>query len=104
MSIDKKLIKEIQLDREEIEILEEQEKNEWIPVNNLEEIKQEAQKIAKNTIGSMKKNKSITIRINDAVLNKIKAKSLASGIPYQTLITEKINELAFYNTVVKMPY
>lgn len=43
----------------------------------------------------MKKNKSITIRINDNLLNKIKAKSLAIGIPYQTLITQKLSELAF---------
>ena len=96
MSVDKDFIKKMQLDQEEIELLEEQERNEWISANNLEKTKETAQKIAKNTINNMKKNKSITIRINDAVLNKIKAKSLATGIPYQTLITEKINELALY--------
>lgn len=96
MAIDKKFIKEMQLDQEEIEFLEEQDRGEWVSSKNLEDTKQKAQVIAKNTIKNMKKNKSITIRINSAVLNKIKAKSLASGIPYQTLITEKINELAFY--------
>ena len=96
MSLDKNFIKKMQLDQEEIELLEEQDKGEWVSTKNLEETKQKAQIIAKNTIKNMKKNKSITIRINSAVLNKIKAKSLASGIPYQTLITEKINELAFY--------
>ena len=96
MSIDNKLIKEMQLDPEEIELLEEQDRNEWVSTNNLEDAKQKAQIIAKNTIKNMKKNKSITIRINSNILNKIKAKSLASGIPYQTLITQKINELASY--------
>ena len=89
MSIDNKLIKEMQLDPEEIELLEEQDRNEWVSTNNLEDAKQKAQIIAKNTIKNMKKNKSITIRINSNILNKIKAKSLASGIPYQTLITQK---------------
>ncbi len=96
MAIDKKFINGMQLDQEEIEFLEEQERGEWKSVGNLEETKQTARVVAKNTIKNMKKNKSITIRINDVVLNKIKAKSLATGIPYQTLITEKINELAFY--------
>lgn len=96
MATDKKFIKGMQLDQEEIEFLEEQERGEWKSVGNLKETKQTARVVAKNTIKNMKKNKSITIRINDVVLNKIKAKSLATGIPYQTLITEKINELAFY--------
>ena len=44
----------------------------------------------------MRRNKSITIRINNIVLNKIKAKSLTTGVPYQTLIVKKINKLAYY--------
>ena len=96
MTIDKTIIEEMILDEEEIRLLEEQEKGEWIESNDLEYLKNDAKIIAKNTIDKMKKNKSITIRINDTVLNRIKAKSLALGVPYQTLITGKINELAYY--------
>lgn len=77
--------------------MEEYERNEWLSTNNMDKIKTVAKEIARNTIKSMKKNKSITARINDTVLNKIKAKYLFSlGIPYQTLIIQKINELATY--------
>ena len=96
MPIDKKLIEDLQLDQEELELLEEQDKNELVSTKNLKSLQHDAQVIAKNTIKNMKKNKSITIRINNGVLNRIKAKSLAMGIPYQTLITEKLNELAVY--------
>ena len=94
--ISKKTIKELQLDEEEIKLLEEQENDEWIENENLFQTKNTAKEIADNTIKNMRRNKSITIRINDTVLNKIKAKSLATGIPYQTLIVKKINKLAYY--------
>ena len=96
MAVDKKIIEEMMLDEEEIKLLKEQEMGEWVESSDLEYSRNNAKIIAKNTIDNMRKNKSITIRINDVVLNRIKAKSLALGIPYQTLITGKINELAYY--------
>lgn len=94
--ISKKIIKELQLDEEEIKLLEEQENDEWIENKNLFQTKNTAKIIANNTIKNMRRNRSITIRINDTVLNKIKAKSLVAGVPYQTLIVKKINELVYY--------
>lgn len=91
----KKYIFKIQTYKEELDFIKEDLNNEWVSTNNIKYIKEEAKIIAKNTIKNMKKNKSITIRINDNLLNKIKAKSLAIGIPYQTLITQKLSELAF---------
>lgn len=94
--ISKKTIKELQLDKEEIDLLKEQENDEWIENENLFQTKNTAKIIANNTIKNMRRNKSITIRINNIVLNKIKAKSLTTGVPYQTLIVKKINKLAYY--------
>ena len=96
MTITKDFIKRMELDDEETKILEEQDRDEWVSSANIKNIKAEAKEIAKNTKIAMRKNKSITIRINDFVLNKIKAKALSLGIPYQTLITQKMNELVNY--------
>lgn len=34
----------------------------------------------------LKKNKNINIRLQEATLNKLKAKAAEEGLPYQTLI------------------
>lgn len=55
MLVDKKLIEDLQLDQEELELLEEQDKNEWVSTKNLKSLQHDAQVIAKNTIKNMKK-------------------------------------------------
>lgn len=45
--------------------------------------------IARNTL---KKNKSITIRIAERDLQKIKARAAEQGLPYQTLLTSMIHK------------
>ena len=57
MTIDKKIIEEMILDEEEIRLLKEQEKGEWVESNDLDYLKNDAKIIAKNTIDKMKKIK-----------------------------------------------
>lgn len=52
------------------------------------------QKTARNHMAAIKKygkkNRSITIRINDTVLNLVKEKAKLIGIPYQSLLSSNI--------------
>lgn len=87
MTIEKAFIEKWKLDEEEIALLEAEEKiTEPSHPKNKKELMELSQIAANNTLEKLKQNKSITIRVNESVLNKIKAKSLSMGIPYQTLI------------------
>ena len=41
---------------------------------------------------AFKKNKRINIRISEKDLNRLKAKSLEEGVPYQTLVSSLIHK------------
>ena len=43
---------------------------------------------------SPRKNKSVTLRMQEADLNKIKNKALLLGVPYQTLISSLLHRYA----------
>jgi predicted DNA binding CopG/RHH family protein len=98
MSINKKYGKIPVLDKEEAEIITSLENGEWKSVGKKEFEKQKSllTDAANNTVKKFKKNKSITIRINENILEKIKAKAMIIGIPYQTMISEAIYELSVY--------
>jgi predicted DNA binding CopG/RHH family protein len=51
-------------------------------------------KLIKTSDNYSKKNKSITLRINQTILRKVKAKALKEGIPYQTLLSSLNNQYA----------
>jgi len=72
---EKKLKKEIQND-------------EWQPVKNLEEEKIKL----KNALIEKHKKKSISIKLTENDIRKLKKKSLETGIPYQTLIESLIHQ------------
>jgi predicted DNA binding CopG/RHH family protein len=74
---------------EEKQIIKDFEKNKFQSISNLERTKKRYSTIAKNTL---KKNKSITIRLADRDIQKVKAKAMEEGIPYQTLITSIIHK------------
>ncbi len=78
--------KNLQLDQKEKETLKAYEKGEFksMPLTKLELKKY--QEAARYTLRLMKKNKQISVRINEDVLNKLKVKAVQEGIPYQTLI------------------
>lgn len=75
------------LDKEEKEILNSYEKNEFTEIPDMEaEIKKHVE-YAKAT---HLKNKRINIRISQKDLESIQRKALEEGIPYQTLIASLI--------------
>jgi len=76
------------LDREEKEILEAYENDEFVEIPEMDsEIKRHIG-YAKETF---RKNKRINIRISQKDLESIQRKSLEEGIPYQTLISSLIH-------------
>lgn len=92
-----KTIKELEkdyvkgLDPEEIEILQDLEAGKYIPVENQEEEKERIKQIFKE---NFEKRKPIHIKPLEADILKIKAKALAKGIPYQTLINSILHQFA----------
>lgn len=70
-------------DEEEIEILDNYKKNKLIQSETKVTDILEAREIANNSIS---KSKHISIRLSEKDLTKLKAKSLESGIAYQTII------------------
>jgi predicted DNA binding CopG/RHH family protein len=79
----------MKLDKYEKELEDSFERGEWISVKNLSAEKKKMVKIAQATI---KKNKTMNIRINEMDLNSLKARALEEGIPYQTLVTSVLHK------------
>lgn len=82
-------MKYYELTKEEQVMLEAIENGEFRPVQNQAEAKKRAIEAALNTLN---KNKNINIRLTERDLQKIKAKSVGEGIPYQTLISSIIHK------------
>ena len=81
--------KDIKLAKEEIGILKSAESGEFVSVASKKNITQYS-KIAKATSA---KNKTISIRISESDLMKLKAVALQEGLPYQTLISSSLHKL-----------
>ena len=75
-------MKYYELTKEEQEILNSVERGEWKPVKNLAEEKKRLRQIARNTLNKLR---TINIRLSERDLQKLKAKAVREGIPYQTL-------------------
>jgi len=82
-------MKYIQLDEEEKQILEDYEKGEFKSVKNLEKEKKRYQQYAKNTINKLK---NINIRLSVRDVEKLKARSIETGLPYQTLVAAVLRQ------------
>ncbi len=76
------------LTKEEKEILESLDRNEWKSVIN-KESRKSFKEYAQNTLV---KDKRINIRLNEKDLKKLKAKAAEEGILYQTLISSLIHK------------
>lgn len=76
------------LDKDEKELAESLEKEEW--VSDL--TKKEKKRHAECARYSMGKQKRINIRMTERDLNKIRAKAIEEGIPYQSLISMLIHK------------
>ena len=76
------------LDKEEIELAESLEKEEWIS----DLTKKEKKKYEEYARYSLSKRKRINIRMSERDLKKIQAKAVEEGIPYQSLISMLIHK------------
>ena len=75
------------LDKEEKEIIESYENDEWISSDD--KLKESITKAAQK---SQLKNKRINIRLTEKDYHDIQAKAQEEGIPYQTLISSIIHK------------
>ena len=79
------------LSTEEKAIIEYVESNHVISIDNVENEKNRYMQIA---LSQMSKKKAIIIRLLESDIERIKAKSLSQGLPYQTLISSLIHQYA----------
>ena len=84
-------MKYFELDKEEQKLLDEVEKGEWISVRNLARAKNAAIRAARNTLN---KTRNINIRLSERDLQKVRARAVEEGIPYQTLVASVVHKYA----------
>ncbi len=82
-------LKYFELDKEELNLLEEYEKGEWIPEKDQAKARKQLMEAAKNTLNKIK---NINIRISERDLQRLKSKAAKQGIPYQTLVASLIHQ------------
>jgi len=61
-------------------------------INKLKHVSDKKRKKIENILAQAKKNRSISLRISNFDLEKIKEKAIAEGIPYQTLINSVLHK------------
>jgi len=77
------------LTKEEQEILDSFERDEWVPAKNQAKRKAELMTYARNTL---KKDKRLNIRISERDLTELQRKAVSEGLPYQTYIASVIHK------------
>jgi len=82
--------------KEEKEILDSFEKDEWVPVTNLTKRKKELMAYARNTL---RKDKRLNIRISERDLLELQKKAVNEGLPYQTYVSSIIHKFINGNLV-----
>ena len=78
----------IKLNKEEKEILDSYENDEWVSVSTEQDIAK-YKAAAKNTF---KKDKRVNIRISRSDLDLLQEKALIEGLPYQTLMSSVLHK------------
>jgi predicted DNA binding CopG/RHH family protein len=84
------------LTKEEKDILDSFEKDEWVPVTNLTKRKKELMAYARNTL---RKDKRLNIRISERDLLELQKKAVKEGLPYQTYVSSIIHKFINGNLV-----
>ncbi len=79
----------VKLDKEEADLLNSYESEEWQPIDKLEV---EVQKYREYARATFKKDRRVNIRISSKDLEGIQKKALEEGIPYQTLIASILHK------------
>ncbi|MDA0263765.1 MAG: antitoxin [Chloroflexi bacterium] len=74
---------QVKLDKEEKELLESFDQDEWTPVADLAK---EADRYREYARATFKKDMRVNIRISKKDLDALQVRALEEGIPYQTLI------------------
>jgi len=77
------------IDKEEKDLMESIERDEWEPVKNMKQEKEKAIAAARNTL---KKDKRINLRLSEKDYHQIQIKAIEEGIPYQTFISSIIHK------------
>lgn len=90
-------MKTLKLDKEEKELLEEIERDEWVSTLSSPKDLKKFQTAARNTL---KKDKRVNIRISERDLSSIQKIALEEGIPYQTLISSVLHK--YVNKKIKV--
>lgn len=83
------IMKNFNLDSEEIELLESLESDEWNSIDNLKNELEVHQNIAKSTL---KKDKRVNLRMSSKDLEAIKTYAVEEGLPYQTLMSSVLHK------------
>jgi len=77
------------LNKEERNILESFENDEWQSVSDLDKRKSTLKRYAKNTL---LKNKRVNIRISERDMMELRKRAVEEGLPYQTLISSILHK------------
>jgi len=77
------------IDKEERDLMESIEQDQWNPVKNIKQEKEKAIMAARNTL---KKDKRINLRLSQKDYHQIQIKAIEEGIPYQTFISSIIHK------------
>ena len=77
------------IDKEERDLMESIEQDEWSPVKNIKQEKEKAMVAARNTL---KKDKRINLRLTQKDYHQIQIKAVEEGVPYQTFISSIIHK------------
>lgn len=77
------------IDKEEKDLMDSIEREEWHSVKNFNQEKDKAIQAAKNTL---KKDKRINLRLTQKDYRQIQIKAVEEGVPYQTLIASIIHK------------
>lgn len=85
-------------DKNEKELLEPYEEDEWISMRN---IKSEFQKYSEHARYTFKKDRRVNIRISTKDLEGIQKKALEEGLPYQSFIASILHKYVLGRLVEK---
>jgi len=84
-------MQKIKLDKEEQDILDSFERNEWKPVANRRQEIARHVTYARNTLA---KNRRVNIRISSKDLEELQTIAVEDGMPYQTLMASVLHRFA----------
>ena len=77
------------LDKEEKEIMESIEKDEWVAAENS---KREIEKLERTARATFAKSERMNVRISPRDLRNLKIRAMEAGVPYETLVASVIHK------------